>query len=149
MDGLTIRPAEPRDLGQLAALERAAFETDRLSRRALRYSLRAATRRVVVVARGRRLLASAVVCVRRNSRHLRLYSLAVDEAARGLGLGSMLLGAVEQIGRGLGLLSVRLEVRIDNAPAMALYRRRAYVRFGQYAAFYEDGCDALRLHKKL
>jgi ribosomal protein S18 acetylase RimI-like enzyme len=89
MDALMLRTAEASDLAQLAALERAAFEMDRLSRRALQYSLTAATRRVLVITCGSRLLASVVVCVRRDSRHLRIYSLAVDEAARGLGLGSI------------------------------------------------------------
>jgi [ribosomal protein S18]-alanine N-acetyltransferase len=149
MDALMLRTAEASDLAQLAALERAAFEMDRLSRRALQYSLTAATRRVLVITRGPRLLASVVECVRRDSRHLRIYSLAVDEAARGLGLGSMLLGAVEQIGRSMGRCSIRLEVRTDNAPARALYRRHAYIRFGCHSAFYQDGCDALRLHRKL
>src|SRR3954451_21179845 len=78
MDALMLRTAEASDLAQLAALERAAFEMDRLSRRALQYSLTAATRRVLVITRGPRLLASVVVCVRRDSRHLRIYSLAVD-----------------------------------------------------------------------
>ena len=81
------------------------------------------------------------MCVRQH--HLRLYSLVVDESARGLGFGSMLLSAVEHIGRSMGRLSIYLEVRTDNAPAIALYGRRAYARFGCYAAFYEDGCNAL------
>src|SRR3954454_25293140 len=147
MDELTMRPAEARDLGQLAALEHATFETDRMSRRAFRYSLTAATRRVLVIACGPRLLASAVVCIR--GRHVRLYSLAVDETARGRGLGSMLLNAVEETGRSMGRLSLRLEVRVDNARALALYRRHAYVCFGHYASYYECGCDALRLQKQL
>lgn len=147
MNGLTLRTAERRDLGPLDTLERAAFATDRMSRRALRYSLTAKTRLVIVLACGHRLLASAVVCVRRS--HLRLYSIAVDEAARGLGLGSMLLNAVEQIGLRMGRRSIRLEVRTDNVAALALYSSRAYVCFGHYSAFYEDGCNALRLHKQV
>jgi len=42
-----------------------------------------------------------------------------------------------------------LEVRADNARAIALYEERGYEKFGTVADYYEDGASALRYRKRL
>jgi len=93
--------------------------------------------------------AAAVVFYRRNSLTARLYSLAVAMHARGAGLGRTLLAASEADARVRGCESMRLEVRVDNAPAIALYERHGYVRGSRIPGFYEDGADAWRYLKRL
>jgi ribosomal protein S18 acetylase RimI-like enzyme len=44
---------------------------------------------------------------------------------------------------------LRLEVRYDNASAIALYEKMGYRQFGQYERYYEDGAAALRFEKRL
>jgi hypothetical protein len=44
---------------------------------------------------------------------------------------------------------MRLEVRPDNAWAIALYERLGYHEFGKYLDYYEDHADALRYEKRL
>ena len=44
---------------------------------------------------------------------------------------------------------MRLEVRTDNAAAIALYEGRGYRRLAGIASYYEDGGDAWRYEKAL
>jgi ribosomal protein S18 acetylase RimI-like enzyme len=46
-------------------------------------------------------------------------------------------------------VSMRLEVRVDNERAIALYRRRGYEVQGRTDDFYEDHSDAWRMRKRL
>ena len=91
----------------------------------------------------------ALLFVRRGSAVARLYSIAVDPAQRGAGLGALLLADVEQLARNAGRGILRLEVRADNVAAIALYRRAGYREQGRIPGYYEDGCDALRFDKAL
>lgn len=53
--------------------------------------------------------------------------MAVSERSRGAGVGGVLLDALLEVGeRWLGLLRVELEVYVDNAPAIRLYRSRGF-----------------------
>jgi ribosomal protein S18 acetylase RimI-like enzyme len=69
---------------------------------------------------------------------LNVHDLAVLPRWRGQGIGRRLLCAVEAAARVLGYCKVTLEVRADNGPAMALYRRLGYgagVSAGEAAQF--------------
>ena len=98
---------------------------------------------------GRGLLGKAVVFYRARSDIARLYSIAVAETARGRGVAKALLAAVEAAARAHGRARLRLEVRKDNAGAIALYERLGFQRFGEKRGFYEDGADAWRYEKPL
>ncbi|HKC52575.1 MAG TPA: GNAT family acetyltransferase [Myxococcota bacterium] len=54
--------------------------------------------------------------------------LAVDVAHRGLGLGRALMSELETRLRALGCPKVNLQVRDDNAEALAFYGRLGYLR---------------------
>ncbi|RAP57146.1 ribosomal protein S18-alanine N-acetyltransferase [Oleiagrimonas sp. MCCC 1A03011] len=144
-----IRPALDTDLDALLALEERSFNGDRLSRRQYRRHLRSATACILTASREHQLIGSALVLFRRTSRAARLYSLAIDAAARGQGIGRLLLNAVEQHAGQRGCDRVRLEVRDDNAAARALYERSGYRRHGQRARYYEDGANAILYEKSL
>lgn len=146
---LSVRPAAEGDLAGLLALEQAAFATDRLSPRQYRRHMRSATADVLVATGSRGVLGGAVVFHRKGSDIARLYSIAVAESARGRGVATALLVAAEEGARARGARRLRLEVRTDNAAAIALYERRNYRRFAAHAGFYEDGADAWRYEKVL
>ena len=42
-----------------------------------------------------------------------------------------------------------LEVRYDNAPAIALYEKCGFRAFGEHEDYYSDGATALRYRKRL
>ncbi len=146
--GVALRDARSCDLERLLALE-AMFPGDRLSARQFRRHLSSPTARLRVAEFDGALAGYALLFVRRGSAVARLYSIAVDPAQRGAGLGALLLADVEQLARNAGRGILRLEVRADNVAAIALYRRAGYREQGRIPGYYEDGCDALRFDKAL
>ncbi|UCE32460.1 MAG: GNAT family N-acetyltransferase/peptidase C39 family protein [Burkholderiales bacterium] len=150
-----IRSARLDDLPALLALEDRCFSTDRISRRQFRYLLTRAHAITLVdvgeAAAGARGAPRGYVLVLLNRGHsmARLYSIAVDPALRGHGVGRGLVEAVEQQARELECASMRLEVRPDNAGSLALFRSLGYEQFGTYDDYYEDHMGALRLEKSL
>lgn len=145
----TIRRATPADVAGLLALEEATFDSDRISRAQWRRHIANSSASVLVSGQPDHVDAAVVVFYRRNVRSARLYSLAVGAHARGSGVGGALLAAAEADARARGCDSMRLEVRIDNPAAIALYERRGYARVAQLPHFYEDGADAWRYVKPL
>jgi ribosomal protein S18 acetylase RimI-like enzyme len=141
------RDAVANDLDELLRLE-AQFPGDRLSHRQLRFHL-ARGRGLRVLPANRGLRGYSLTLFRRDSERARLYSLVVDRAARGLGLGRLLLADAEALARHNGSRALRLEVRADNAAALALYLAAGYLRCGGRAGYYEDGMDAVQLEKSL
>jgi ribosomal protein S18 acetylase RimI-like enzyme len=57
---------------------------------------------------------------------INIHDIAVHPDFRGQGIGRALLDAVEQHAREHGCCKVTLEVRSDNEPAMAAYRRAGF-----------------------
>lgn len=79
--------------------------------------------------------------------------IAVAQEARGRGLGARVLAAAETAAvTELGLRKLILQVRADNAPAIALYDRAGWQRAGLLRAHYDDGIalhDVLVFEKAL
>lgn len=144
-----IRRAVPDDLDALVVLEERVFDCDLISRPQYRRHLDSSSAVVLVATASGRLLGSAVVFFRRNSRTARLYSIATAPEARGRGVAAALLAAVERLARGRRCRTLRLEVRTDNTAARRLYERRGYLRRGHRPGYYEDGTDALQYAKPL
>jgi ribosomal-protein-alanine acetyltransferase len=145
-----IRLGRPADLPRLVEIENGSFPGDRLSRRALARHLGSPTAAVLVAtAQSGQVVAYALLLFRRNASVARLYSVAVDPAARGLGLSRRLMAAAEAAARRRGASALVLEVRIDNAAAIRLYEALGYRRFARRSAYYEDEADALRYRKPL
>ena len=115
----------------------------------LRHWLTAANGSLQVAAEDGYLLGYGLAIYRRDSRSGRVYSLAVDPGARGRGVASVLMAALERDARRRGCREMRLEVASRNAAAVSLYERLGYTLFGRRPAYYEDGDTALRLRKPL
>ncbi len=65
------------------------------------------------------------------------------------GLGSQLMAAAEQRLQREGCQSVILETAVDNASALAFYKRRQYFLVKTIPQYYATGVDALVLKKDL
>jgi len=146
---VVIRDAEDRDLAGLATLEARSFASDRIARRNLRRLIGRPTAclRVAVSADGVR--GYCLVLLREGSLVARLYSIAVDAEFRGAGVGRRLLADAERLARRRGRAALRLEVRVNNRRAIALYEKHGFRSIGRYAGYYADGADALRYEKPL
>jgi len=73
-------------------------------------------------------------------------TICVLPAYRRQGIGTALLRACESH---ITLPSMRLNVRVSNAPAVSLYKNLGYSQIGLWPRYYQDGEDALILEKKL
>lgn len=69
--------------------------------------------------------------------------MLLDPAARGRGLGGLLLGAVVDWARAAGLHKVELQVWPHNAPARRLYRRHGFVEEGRLLRHYRRASGEL------
>lgn len=138
------RTARAADLPGLLALE-ARFPGDRLSARQFRHHLGNPRARLRVLPGDPDLQGYHLLLTRAGSRWARLYSLVVDPAARGRGLGRILLADAEAQARRAGCRGLRLEVRQDNVAANALYATAGYRRLAALPAYYQDGGDGWRL----
>ncbi len=144
-----IRKATLADLEPLLALESRCFDADRISRRSFRHLLTRANAVTLVDERDGVIAGYATVLFNMGTSLARLYSIAVDAAWRGVGVGAELVAACERAALDGECVSLRLEVRDDNAASLALFRGLGYRRFGHYHDYYEDHMDAVRLEKDL
>ncbi len=144
-----IRPATVRDIDALLALENRSFQTDRLSRRSFRYLLTKG-HAVTLVDQGEAALRGYVtVLFHAGTSMARIYSIAVDTAWQGQGLGRRLAGAAEQAALDRECINMRLEIRPDNSASIKMFRALGYRQFGRYIDYYEDHMEALRFEKLL
>lgn len=144
-----IRPALVADIPRLVEIEKACFDTDRLSRRNFRYMLTKGHAATLVAEAEGRIVAYVMVLFHRGTSLARLYSIAVTQAARQTGVGRQLVNAAEEVARAHDCIYMRLEVRADNIPSLRLFERLGYQQFGRYLNYYEDQADAMRLEKRL
>jgi ribosomal-protein-alanine N-acetyltransferase len=147
--GLVVRAAVLGDLDAITKLEYDSFPEDRVSRRSLRYFLSAPHRPVIAATIGNELAGYALVSLRKRARSARIYSIAVDARYARRGVGLALLQACEKYARLYGRASLTLEVRYDNAAAIALYEKSDFRHFGEHTDYYADGATALRYEKDL
>jgi glutathione synthase/RimK-type ligase-like ATP-grasp enzyme/ribosomal protein S18 acetylase RimI-like enzyme len=147
---ILIRYAEHADLDDLVHLENSSFNYDRMTRRSLRHAISSPTGLVVVAENTKgNLVAYAVVFLDRRNFLARLYSIAVSEEVRGLGIGRKLLLDVEQQVTKRGFHRIRLEGQVGPTGPLGFYRRLGYQHVESLPEYYEDGADAERMEKRL
>ena len=78
-----------------------------------------------------------------------IITIDVLRGARRSGIGSKLLAAAEERLRAAQCHSVFLETAVDNAAALAFYKRHEYFLVKTVPGYYSNGVDALVLQKDL
>ena len=146
---MQIRPAQLTDLESLVALEKACFSTDRLSRRSFKHWLSAPLTVILVAEKQAQVLGYILIIHHPGTRLARIYSLAVLPELRGQGIARALLISGEQAALAAGHLYLRLEVAIENLPAIKLYESLGFQKFGLHRDYYQDHQDALRYQKRI
>lgn len=144
-----IRPATPEDIDALVAIENLCFETDRLSRRSFRHMITKAHAALLLDEEAGAVRGYVLLLFNAGTSLARMYSIAVHPEFRSRGIGRQLMVAAEQAALAQDCVTLRLEVRMDNASSIALYESMGYRRFGFYDDYYEDHMDALRYEKRL
>lgn len=138
-----IRAATLTDLDALVCLE-AQFPGDRLTRRAWRRHLSSPRALCLVADAGPGLAGDILLLRRADSPWWKVHSLVRCPTAP-RGTGRRLLEAGLAAARAAGAAGVRLEVRADNAAAIALYGDLGFALFATVDDYYEDGATALRM----
>ncbi|MDR2034842.1 MAG: ribosomal protein S18-alanine N-acetyltransferase [Helicobacteraceae bacterium] len=138
------------DLNELAAFERRCFSDEdwRLNRRAFSYHLKRENYLIKAELNGA-LAGYALVFTAKNRDWARLYALGVDSAYYRRGIGAALLTNAIEYAKKLGKKRLFLEVRIDNAAAIALYKKFAFRKIALIKAYYPLGADGLKMNLEL
>lgn len=144
-----IRQATLGDLEDLVLLETAGFPIDSFTRRQLLYLITKAQGICLVEEDGGRILGMLVLLWRRNSGSGSIYSVVVDPKVQGKGIGKRLMHEAEVIARQKGLKRLTLQVRLDNAVAIGLYKKLGYTEGGYLPQYYSDGQTAIHFRKPL
>jgi ribosomal protein S18 acetylase RimI-like enzyme len=138
------------DLDALLALERDFFTADHvISRRSFRNFITSPRSALIVADVDGKVAGCALVNYRQGSRRGRLYTISVGREFQRRGIARQLMAAAEASARRRGCRFMRLEVRADDAGAVALYESSGYARFGRRRRYYDKRIDALRLEKSL
>lgn len=142
-----ITPADAADVARLAALEIELFQTDRCSKKSLRYLIQHAH---VIVARLKdtlEIVGYAILLGRKNSMKMRIYSFGIIGAARNKGIAGKMIAALEQIATHKGRQILTLEVSDGNIAAINLYKKHGFEQYGFRLGYYEDGGHAILMRK--
>ncbi|HSM41837.1 MAG TPA: GNAT family N-acetyltransferase, partial [Afifellaceae bacterium] len=75
--------------------------------------------------------------------------LAIDPAFAGRSIGRAVVGEVERVSIRRGADRLRLEVRVDNRPALSLYGSAGFEKICDLQNYYADGGDGMRYEKVL
>lgn len=126
--GLTVRDLEPADLADLDWS--GGQEHIRALSDALQLSFAGTAELLVIVAANGQMVAVGAVDYRKYADAGTLWMLSVHDRWQSLGLGTILITALEERTRRHGLHTARLGVEHDNARAAALYRRMGYRETG-------------------
>ncbi len=147
-DTLAILRANVSYVDAIAALETRSFDpVDRFSKKTWRYLLSVANKRgtaITLIAKENNVIVGSInVLIRSKGHTARIYSIAVDPAMRGRGIGAMLIRALDQhLNKQYDRLS--LEVRSDNKVARGLYERLGFRLDRPLPRYYPDGGDGVR-----
>ena len=136
----TIRPMTADDLSQVHALECAA-QTSPWSLEHFSAELDNPCSRVDLCRRNGEL--AGFICWWLVAGEVQIQNVATAPAFRRQGVAARLLSHAFEQALGSGFESAWLEVRVGNAPAIALYERFGFEIVGRRPGYYADGEDAL------
>lgn len=146
-----IRPAQAADIDQLCAIEQSCFNTDRISRRSFSRFIKRDNHSalLVAVADQGQIAGYGLNLYRENISLARLYSIACAPDYRGQSVGELLIQALEADAIERACAYWRLEVREDATKVAAWYQALGFKQRGLSPGYYEDGCSALKMEKRL
>lgn len=145
--GLPVEPMRWWHVDDVARIEGEAFPGDPWSVEQFWQELAQPTRRYVVCRDGGAVIGYA-------GAHLLppdgdIQTLAVSPSHRGHGIATAMLDRLLADARAAGCTHTILEVRGDNAAAIALYEGRGFARISERRAYYPDGGDAVIMRCRL
>ena len=133
-------------IDQVHELEQQLFPVDAWSKEQFWSELAQPTRRYVVAIEGGSVLGYYGLFALAPQSDVQ--TIAVSPEAQGRGLGAQLLNSLIEEALAQGCEQVMLEVRSDNAAALALYARCEFEALNVRADYYAPGVDAVVMRQK-
>jgi ribosomal protein S18 acetylase RimI-like enzyme len=145
-----LRPALAQEARSMAEMSRTQIEAGLAWRYTPRRmaALIAAADTVALVAHDRAGLRGFAV-MQFGDEHAHLVLLCVQPAQRRNGIGRRLSEWLFESARVAGIASIQLELRADNAGALAFYRRLGFSATQEVAGYYDGAIAARRMHLQL
>jgi ribosomal-protein-alanine acetyltransferase len=144
--GIRLRHADPDDLDQIFAIEVDVFESDAWSRDLMHHELVDKNCHYVVAVTDapETIVGYGGVLAPRGSGDADIQTIATVPAARGRGVGRVIMNELIVAAREARAQRVFLEVRADNPIAMGLYRSLGFAEIGVREGYYQpDNVDAV------
>jgi ribosomal-protein-alanine N-acetyltransferase len=148
MSAAVYGPLSPRDAARCAELEALLFDgDDPWPERAFLAELAAKHNHYVAARVGEKLVGYAGIARLGRSKpyEYEVHTIGVDPAYQGQGIGRQLLRRLFEFADGA---TIFLEVRTDNAPAIALYESEGFEQVGLRKRYYRiSGADAYTMKR--
>ena len=140
---VTIRTAEAKDITSVFDIESKSFGNEAFNLRQFRYLVKSPSCLFQVAVIDDQIAGYLISLIRKNSKQLRMYSLAVSNDFRGQGIAQKLIDYIKQVARSNGYVFVTLEVREHNRLAITLYQKNGFVQVAFRPNYYAQGEHAL------
>lgn len=139
---LVLRPAEPKDVAEIADIEKICFAAPWTEDAIYKEIASNPLAHYIIGEIDGKVAGYVGFWQILDEGHIT--NVAVRPEFRGKHIGSALIGVMIEIGRQLGITRHTLEVRSSNEPAKALYRNFGFKEAGLRKGYYEDnGEDAV------
>ena len=140
-----IEAATPADVAAVAALELVALGPDAWSAALVEQGITGEVPTVHYLVFREDELVTGYVAVSVAGDVVEVQRIAVDPDRRRGGVATLLLGEVVRLARADGAERLLLEVREDNAGALALYDAAGFAEIARRPRYYRDGATAVVL----
>jgi [ribosomal protein S18]-alanine N-acetyltransferase len=145
---LKLRTYRPEDFETLYEIDRLCYPPSiAYSRREMKMYLRSPGASCVIAEAGNKPIGFCLTA--HEDAWGYIITIDVLEPHRRGGAGSLLLGDAEQRLAAAGVKEVGLETAIDNAPAIAFWKKHGYSIFRVSKGYYPGGLDAYSMRKPL
>lgn len=145
---VTIRTLIDQDIDAIAKLEQQLFGMEAWSKAAIEQEIHAPARYYLVATHQEEVVGYAGFWY--DGEDAQLMTIGVSQNIQGQHVGSTLLQQLVDLARQLGAYRMLLEVRVDNDPALGLYRKFGFTTMGIRKRYYQpEGIDAYTMSVQL
>ena len=146
---MNIRKANKKDIDAIMEIEKGSFDWYEIFPKKLfdKYLTEYKEGFYVVLDQSESIIGYAILSEKNGNGYL--LSIAVHPKNRNKGVANLLMSFLESQCKEKRFKKLTLEVRIDNKPAIAAYRKLGLKEVGIKIGFYGDGTNALMMEKKI
>ena len=144
---MIIRKATKKDIDEIMEIEKGSFEWYDIFPKNLfqQYLKECNDGFYVAVDQSESIIGYAILAEKNDNGYL--LSIAVHPKNRNKGVAVLLMKFLESKCKEKRFNKLTLEVRVDNRPAIAVYRKLGLVEVGIKIGFYGDGSNAIMMEK--